>query len=528
MDGLRATLEPEVAELATLAPELDVSPVAELRGRPCRLSPARAETGPPDFIGVGAVAAGGGWWLRTLLAHPEVRGPDARRRGLDFFRPFCARAMTDEDVAAYHAHFPRRPGTVTGEWTGRYMCDAWTPPLLRRVAPDAKLLVMVADPIERYRAIFADRRASAPRTRSSSCPTSPTGAATPPSSSGWDASSTPSRSWCSSTSAAGRSRSAEFRRTLAFLGARDTAYAPRRLKPAAAGRRSAAAAIGCPSAAAAGARARDRPPGGRGGGAAVARAGVGAAHRAGRRRRGGSPPPCRSSTSAVAQLRPPSRAARRRAEHSPSASSAWTRRRRPRRGSVIAVSKPGRAAGDGSPPAGRTRHAATSVAPFQLAHTSSAPARGPPPGVPRRAGPRQPVRAVGLDRGARNLASQTGAAVGAELREPRPQPAPADERAAARERLHRALRAGEDRAGMLELPRDGRRLLLSSSCSTSPRERRPRAGRSSATLSNSEIVPSARRRASCWRLNSAPGPSSKSVRFPPSRQRISPVSRSIL
>ena len=128
-----------------------------------------SETGPPDFIGVGAVAAGGGWWLRMLLAHPEVRGPDARRRGLEFFSPFCAREMTDADVAAYHAHFPRRPGTVTGEWTGRYMCDAWTPPLLRRAAPDARLLVMVADPIERYRAIYADRLATRTRrTRSSS------------------------------------------------------------------------------------------------------------------------------------------------------------------------------------------------------------------------------------------------------------------------------------------------------------------------------------------------------------------------
>ncbi len=40
-----------------------------------------SETGAPDFIGVGAVAAGGGWWLRMLLAHPEVRGPERAGAG---------------------------------------------------------------------------------------------------------------------------------------------------------------------------------------------------------------------------------------------------------------------------------------------------------------------------------------------------------------------------------------------------------------------------------------------------------------
>lgn len=113
----------------------------------------------PDFIGVGALGSGTGWWHKLLLAHPEIRGPEGGRRALHHFDRFCAAEMTDADVAAYHAHFPRRDGTVAGEWTGRYMFDPWTPPLLKRAAPDAKLLVMLSDPIERYRAIFADRLA---------------------------------------------------------------------------------------------------------------------------------------------------------------------------------------------------------------------------------------------------------------------------------------------------------------------------------------------------------------------------------
>jgi len=120
---------------------------------------AGGEPGPPDFVGVGALGAGTGWWHAMLLQHPEIRPPQARRRALHHFDRFCSAELTDADIAAYHARFPRRRGTITGEWTGRYMFDAWTPPLLRRAAPDAKLLLMLSDPIERYRAIFSDRLA---------------------------------------------------------------------------------------------------------------------------------------------------------------------------------------------------------------------------------------------------------------------------------------------------------------------------------------------------------------------------------
>jgi hypothetical protein len=117
------------------------------------------DAGPPDFVGVGALGCGIGWWHSLLLAHPEIAAPAGRGRALHFFDRFCAQEMSDADVAAYHERFPRRPGTIGGEWTGRYMFDAWTPPLLRRAAPEAKLLVMVSDPIERYRAVFTERMA---------------------------------------------------------------------------------------------------------------------------------------------------------------------------------------------------------------------------------------------------------------------------------------------------------------------------------------------------------------------------------
>ena len=113
--------------------------------------PKRA-AGPPDFIGVGTLQAGTAWWHDLLLRHPEIDSPRRRERSLHFFDQFCSREMSDDDVAEYHRSFARRrPGHVTGEWTSRYSYDPWTPPLLRRAAPEAKLIVMVSDPIERYR-----------------------------------------------------------------------------------------------------------------------------------------------------------------------------------------------------------------------------------------------------------------------------------------------------------------------------------------------------------------------------------------
>jgi hypothetical protein len=121
-----------------------------------RLAPRRP--GPPDFIGVGAQGSGGEWWHQLLLEHPAIRLARGRRKRLHFFDEFCGREMVDADIARYHARFARRPGTITGEWTPRYMWDPWTPVLLRRCAPDAKLLVMLSDPIERYRARLARER----------------------------------------------------------------------------------------------------------------------------------------------------------------------------------------------------------------------------------------------------------------------------------------------------------------------------------------------------------------------------------
>ncbi len=112
-------------------------------------------TGPPDFIGVGAQRAGTKWWYELIVDHPRVERVAAVRRELHFFERFWDGSFSAADAASYHRFFARPDGAIAGEWTPRYMLDFWTPRLLKRAAPEAKLLVLLRDPIDRYRSGLA-------------------------------------------------------------------------------------------------------------------------------------------------------------------------------------------------------------------------------------------------------------------------------------------------------------------------------------------------------------------------------------
>jgi hypothetical protein len=126
------------------------------------------QTGPPDFVGVGIQRSGTTRWCNMILAHPEIVRPDARKE-LHYFDRFYAGGFTAEDVARYHAYFPT-DGRKTGEWTPLYASAPWIPALLAQAAPSARLLVLLRDPVERYRSgleldIQVARKRGAPLSR---------------------------------------------------------------------------------------------------------------------------------------------------------------------------------------------------------------------------------------------------------------------------------------------------------------------------------------------------------------------------
>jgi hypothetical protein len=109
------------------------------------------EVGPPSFVGIGAQKAGTTWWYELMVTHPGISAHVDIHKERHFFDRFGAVAMTPTDIDRYHRWFPRPVGTATGEWTPDYLSFPWVPPLLRRAAPDTRLLLLLRDPVERFR-----------------------------------------------------------------------------------------------------------------------------------------------------------------------------------------------------------------------------------------------------------------------------------------------------------------------------------------------------------------------------------------
>jgi hypothetical protein len=117
--------------------------------------------GPPEFVGIGAQEAGTSWWFHLITRHPQVSYMRIKRTDRYFYssiqkeRRFFARFGTEpfgpSDIEEYHRWFPRKPGKITGEWTSDYLYEPWVPELLAQAAPDAKILVNLRDPVERFR-----------------------------------------------------------------------------------------------------------------------------------------------------------------------------------------------------------------------------------------------------------------------------------------------------------------------------------------------------------------------------------------
>lgn len=112
--------------------------------------PEGQTVGPPDFVGVGVQKAGTSWWFSLLSRHPGVFHPPRVHKERHYFNRFWQEPFDEAARTGYAKWFPRPSGYLTGEWTPRYMADFWTPPLIRASAPNAKILILLRDPLERY------------------------------------------------------------------------------------------------------------------------------------------------------------------------------------------------------------------------------------------------------------------------------------------------------------------------------------------------------------------------------------------
>jgi hypothetical protein len=107
-------------------------------------------TGPPDFVIFGAQKSGTTWWFRLIEQHPGVVQPAKQRPELHFFDRLWGEWPDAAAIERYHRYFPRPDGTLAGEKTPEYLSCPWVPPMLKLAAPEARAIVMLRDPVERY------------------------------------------------------------------------------------------------------------------------------------------------------------------------------------------------------------------------------------------------------------------------------------------------------------------------------------------------------------------------------------------
>ncbi len=108
------------------------------------------QPGPPDFVGVGTQKSGTSWWCGLIEAHPGVAANRFGRKEMQYLTHFFDRPFGATEIRAYHAAFARSAGKLCGEWTPNYMASPWSLLRLKEAAPQARVLVMLRNPVDRF------------------------------------------------------------------------------------------------------------------------------------------------------------------------------------------------------------------------------------------------------------------------------------------------------------------------------------------------------------------------------------------
>lgn len=121
----------------------------------------------PAWLGIGAQRSGTTWFTDLLTQHPQVGlGVNGKKEQHLLHKVADAKLP----VESYTEQFPE-DGTLRGEWTPQYLRHPSTAACAARLIPDAPILVLLRDPVARYRSAM---RLAATRQKSWPYPVPPT------------------------------------------------------------------------------------------------------------------------------------------------------------------------------------------------------------------------------------------------------------------------------------------------------------------------------------------------------------------
>jgi len=136
---LRLERKPQAIASSRRAARLD------LGGRNAWLAPAETEPTPPDFLIIGVPKGGTSSLLQWLSTHPQLWCHP--RKELHFFN-----GAWEQGETWYRAQFPvfqERYGVLRGEATPNYFLDPHVPERVATAAPQARLILLLRDPLQR-------------------------------------------------------------------------------------------------------------------------------------------------------------------------------------------------------------------------------------------------------------------------------------------------------------------------------------------------------------------------------------------
>lgn len=109
---------------------------------------------PPGFVGVGCGGSGSSWLMACLDEHPQVFSNRLREKELHYFDHLHHRQISAEQIALYRRMFAAPEGGISGEWSPNYLTHPGAVAALCEAAPEARFLVAIRNPVDRYLSSF--------------------------------------------------------------------------------------------------------------------------------------------------------------------------------------------------------------------------------------------------------------------------------------------------------------------------------------------------------------------------------------